>query len=82
MHTPCVIYSTNIDTVMYYNFTSEDSGHYLLAKLLYYSWVILDIEKWFKQTHSVGYSMNIYTVLFYPFTSEDIRHTLLAHLQC
>ena len=43
--TPCVIYSTNIDTVMYYFLTSEDSGHYVLDKLLYYGWVLLAIER-------------------------------------
>ena len=34
----------NIDTVMFYCFSNEDSRHYLLDKLLCQSWLILTIE--------------------------------------
>ena len=42
--THCAIYSTNIDTVLCYHLTIEDSRHCVLSDLLCWSWVILTIE--------------------------------------
>ena len=37
-------YSKNIGTVWFYKLTSEDSKHYVLANLMCWSWIPLDIE--------------------------------------
>ena len=39
-----LFYCLKSEYVMFYCLTNEDSRHYVLTNLLYYSWVLLDIE--------------------------------------
>ena len=41
------------------HFPPKDSRHYLLATLLCWLWIHLEIEQWFKETPSVIYFTNI-----------------------
>ena len=66
----CVIYSTNIDSVLFYYLNSEKTRHYVLANLMWSIWVHLVIKKWFNQTLCVTYYTHIDSVLFHYFTIE------------
>ena len=65
--------------VLSYHFTSENIRNYVLAKLLSSIWVLLIIEKWFKQTHCVKYPMMNDLFIFKKFTSEKHTHSVIQY---
>ena len=67
---------------MFHYLTSEDIRHYVLDNLLGQNWVLMAIEKWFKQTQYVSYYTNIDIVMFHYLTSGKIRHHELGNLLC
>ena len=79
--THCVIFSTEIDSILLHYLTSKTIRHYVLANLMFYFVAHLVIEKWFMKTHYFRYSTKIDSVLLHSLTSEK-SDTLCSIIYC